>query len=119
MDKYLRLPDTSNKIIKKFKYYKPYWCEELTELRNEYRDSEKDFKSFKGNKGRRNHIYWKFIEYHSKFDKVLRQKERAYNRGLAVDIKLVEINNPRHFFFNLSNLWVQSNINWLFLVRQK
>ncbi len=104
MDIYLKVPSVSKKTRKKFKYYKPYWCDELTRLWVELRESEKAFKALKGRYNRQNEVYLKFKNCQKQFDKVLRRKEREYNKGVTVTLDEIETNNPRVFWKTIKSL---------------
>ena len=111
MDSFLKLPSLKGKVRKKFKSYKPYWCDELTELWIKYRDSEKEFKLAKGVQSKRNILYNKFRECQKMFDKELRKREREYNKGKALELETVDINNPRLFWKTIQGLGPRKSKN--------
>ena len=104
MDAFLLLKDTNKKIRKKFKYYKPYWNDHLSELWRNMRDKEKLFRLHKNNSRSLNYLYSDFKESQRVFDRELRKAERTYNRGLAIEIESVHTTNPREFWKYICSL---------------
>ena len=99
MDCHLEVKTVFNKRVRKrLKVNKPFWDEELTTLWKKMRGSEKNFiscKSFSGNL--RKNLRGNFKHAMNKFDKMLRNKERKYNREQILQIDQVCDKNPEVF----------------------
>ena len=103
MDSHLRYSSSSAKTRKKFKNFKPYWDDELTQHWREMASAEKAWHRSKGTNSW-NSLKDRFIYHRYAFDKKLRQAERAYNRTLALDIEDINTNNPKAFWEHISKL---------------
>ena len=66
-----------------------------------YEQSFRNCHESRQEKTRLRHI---FIDGQRKFDKVPRQKARAYNRGLVLQIEELQTKNPKEFWRHIKNL---------------
>ena len=99
MDRCLNYSDATQKVRKKFKYFKPYWTPELTELWKVMRDKENIFHNYEGhNRSYRQNLYQDYICSQRYFDKALRKANRLYKRGLCLELDEININNPAVFW---------------------
>ena len=69
MDKHLKFADSNKRIRKKHKNSKPYWCEELSNMWRNMRDSEKKFSKYRGPKRGKQELHQKFKIDQLRFDK--------------------------------------------------
>ncbi len=72
MDCYPKLPGVSKRSRKKFKYHKPFWCEELTDLWVDMRDNENAFKKTRYCRNHWNEAFLSFMSAQKSFNKQLR-----------------------------------------------
>ena len=62
------------------------------------------FVNHRGSRERGSALKWEFVIYRNKFDKLLRSTDRAYRRGLMIDIEADCTNNPREFWDHRKSL---------------
>ena len=109
MDSHLKYSDGSKKCRKSFKYYKPYWNEELSRLWKSMNEKEKGFRQYLGNcKHVKSRFAMDFKASRSVFDKALRKAERSYRRELCNEIDNVCIKNPNDFWKSIKKLGPRS-----------
>ena len=96
--------DCTRQVRKRFKSFKPYWNESLDQHWNEMRLKERAFVKCNGTRERRSSLRQQFLTCKDKFDKLLRSTERAYRRGLMINIETECTNNPKEFWEHLKNL---------------
>lgn len=104
MDKFLKINFSSKKVRKQFKSHKPYWNETLSELWLKMRDAEKAFIACKSLGRIKKRLYNDFKDRRHIFNKELRKQERAYYRGIAIEIDKVETSDPRQFWKYIQSL---------------
>ncbi len=94
--------------------FRPYWCAELSDLWRKTYDSERIYVKFKGHRTVKEQLRQNFISNRNNFDKTLRQKQRAYRRGLLVDMEECDTSNPRKFWKHIHSLGPRksSSIPW-------
>ena len=109
MDKYLDVSNSSKGVKKKFKYFKPYWNDHLTNLWAIMRNNERDFKRVKNISRQQNQqCYRAFINSQNLFDRELRKAERRYNRGFCIELDEIDTSNPREFWKSIKKLGPKS-----------
>ena len=96
--------DCTKPVRKRFKSFKPYWNEELDKQWNEMRLKERAFVKHKGSRERGLALKREFLISRNKFDKLLRSTDRAYRRGLMIDIEADCTDNPKEFWDHLKSL---------------
>ena len=109
MDAHLNYRDTDKTVRKRFKKYKPYWSDHLTQLWRDVAASEKAFR--KSNRILYSHHSLREI-YLAKqriFDKALRDTERSYNRHIADQIEDCTTNDPKQFWDHIQRLGPQKS----------
>ena len=106
MDCYLKYSVvTDKKVSKRLKPQKPYWDNELTCLWKLLREQEKLFTHYKGSSGQmKKKLRFNYKAAENKFDKLLRQKKRKYNRDQILAFDELSDNNPKAFWDKLKNL---------------
>ena len=105
MDTHIKYKDCSKTLKKKFKYHKPFWNTELTELWNAMRQAEKVYnKTNKSNKRQHNYNRALFIDSQKIFNKCLRNTERKYYAEKAEFIEEINIKDPKAFWNTLKCL---------------
>ena len=96
--------DCTKPVRKRFKSFKPYWNDDLDRQWNKMRLKERAFVKHKGTRARGCVLKQEFFVSRNKFDKLLRTTDRAYRRGLMIDIEADCTNNPREFWDHLKSL---------------
>ena len=91
------------KSRKRFKNYKPYWNDTLTNLWKEMVKAEKLYHRWKS-KNEKHILKTNFDIARKNFDKKLRNCERTYNRQLADQIEELNTENPREFWDHINKL---------------
>ena len=106
MDSFLKYKTVSNKKVKKsLKPQKPYWDNDLSLAWNRLRDKEREFLSYKGSsKNVKNKMRLCFKDAQNKFDKLLRKKQRAYNKRQITELDEITDKNPKLFWDRLKRL---------------
>ena len=104
MDKCIPRFETGRKARRRFKSHKPYWNEELTDLWNAMHDREKQFLNFNGRSSIKTQLRMEFLSSHKRFDKRLRQYERAYKRSVCDDIENMTSENPNEFWEKIKKI---------------
>ena len=106
LDNVLKFKTIGNKKTRKyFKSHKPYWDEELSNKWKLMREKEQLFTKYKGRyKFIKQKLLCEFKDHQHTFDKILRKKERAYNREQILSFDEINPNNPREFWDKLKNL---------------
>ena len=102
-----RIPkyDTSKRTRKRHRTYKPYWNDNLSELWNAMRLSEREFlKCDSKHSTRRTALRQDFKIAQNNFDKTLRKAERTYRRTVANDIESMSTSNPNDFWDKVKHL---------------
>ena len=99
LDKYMHFDDIAGSEIKKFKYYKPYWDNDLKHAWHNMRELHKKFKST-GLKS----DYNEFIIKRHYFDKLMNKKRRRYMQSKIDDTNKAETKNPCEFWNLVNNL---------------
>lgn len=111
MDCFLKPSGGNSNCKKRFKYYKPYWDEELTRLWKDMHDCEKQFARFSGNRHeklkRKNNLQYA----QKRFDKALRKKERMFNRNKIEELERVQTSDPKSFWKHVESLGVNMKKN--------
>ena len=108
MDNNLKFKDGSQRLRKRFRNSKPYWDDSLTELWTAMHNAEKEFLRCVGVRREKQNKLEKFKDTRNKFDKLLVKKERAYRRGLVLQIEEVNTKNPRDFWNHINKLGPRS-----------
>ena len=103
MDDHIKYSNNGKKTRKKFKNYKPYWNDELTESWKTMAEAERLYKRCR-DRSRRKHFRNEFLYKRSCFDKLLRCTERKYNRELADKIENINTEDPKHFWDHIKKL---------------
>ena len=96
MAKYLKQV-SSRRHKKMFKYYKPYWDSDLSNSWNDMHECELKAKKCKSGQS-------EFVMKRQAFDRLLRKKEREYNRRKANDIDNMSTGNPKSFWQEIKQL---------------
>ena len=104
MDQHIKYSDNSKPMRKKFKNFKPYWSEDLSNLWQDMSTGERDFRKCPRNSENKTILHHRFKSKRAIFDKSLRQAERPYNRRLADDIEYLNTNNPTDFWNHIKRL---------------
>ena len=104
MNNYLDVKVINNKTRKYFRNSKPYWDDELSNSWKCMAEAKKEFCKYKGIKSIKNHLHSKFIKSRKVFDKLLRQKERQYNRNYIHNLERINTSNPKEFWNKLQTL---------------
>ena len=104
MDNNLKYSDSSKSNRKRFKNFKPYWSDDLTDSWNAIVSAEKEYKRFRGGRMRRSELRDIFTLKRSQFDKLLRNSERKYNRELADKIDSLNTEDPKQFWDHIKKL---------------
>ena len=95
----------NKKVSKRLKPQKPYWDNKLTCLWKLLREQEKLFTHNKGSSGQmKKKLRCNYKAAENKFDKLLRQKKRKYNRDRILAFDELSDNNPKAFWDKLKNL---------------
>jgi hypothetical protein len=112
VDTKLKLKRKGHRDSKKFKYFKPYWNNRLTNLWNAMKDAELNFvKSRTCNKTKRR-LRLVFVNARRAFDKQLRKDKRDYNQKYLIELDNINTTNPQQFWKFLKNFF--KYINGLF-----
>ena len=104
MDKYLNYKSQSSISQKKFKYHKPFWNQELTQLWKNMCQKEKKFRSFIGAKQTKNEIRNEFLASRKLFQKRLRYYERQFDNRFIENLETINTTNPREFWKTIKSL---------------
>ncbi len=105
MDKYLNYREYSGrKAGKRFKYHKPYWNDQLTNLWKNMCVQEKAFLKLKGQSRVRSFLRVKFVNARAAFDKYLRYCQRKYRKQTIIDLEKICTDDPRRFWEHVKNL---------------
>ena len=104
MDAFLRYTDSSKKTRKKFKYFKPYWNDDLTCLWQNMREAEKQFLKCKTNNETRQRLHTNFKFKQKIFDKSLQKASRTYYRHIAENVEEIKTSNPKEFWKQIKKL---------------
>jgi hypothetical protein len=100
----IRIKDCSKQTRKSFKYHKPFWNSELTNLWKIMRNAEKSFTRSNSNDRHKHRLKSQFLDARHAFDKCLRCTEREYYKNLANHIENINTNNPKEFWDHISKL---------------
>ena len=84
--------------------YKPYWNDELSELWKIASSKESAYTRYRGPRRIKQTLRQAFLNARHNFDKLLRQRQRAYRRGLLIDIETCNTNDPRQFWNYIKKL---------------
>lgn len=105
-DKTLKFKTIGSKKTKRYyKSHKPYWDEELSNKWKIMREREQLYTKYKGRyKFIKQKLLSEFKEHQHAFDKILRKKERAYNREQIISFDEINPNNPKEFWDKLKKL---------------
>ena len=98
MDKCIPRFETGKKTKRRFKSHKPYWNKELSELWNAMHSKEKQYLNFNGPSSIKTQLRREFLSSQKRFDKSIRQYERAYKRSVCDDIENMTSENPNEFW---------------------
>jgi hypothetical protein len=104
MNKSIPFIDCTRKTRKRYKHFKPYWDDELENLWQNVRISERKFLRFRGDKNTQNQLRSQFKLAQDTFDRRIRSAERRYKRSLAFDIDSASTDNPREFWNHIKQL---------------
>ena len=104
MDKCIPRFETGKKTKRRFKSHKSYWNEDLSELWNAMHSKEKQFLNFNGRSSIKTQLRREFLSSQKRFDKSLRQYERAYKRSVCDDIENMTSENPNEFWEKIKKL---------------
>ncbi len=104
MDQILKYTDSSKKVRKKYKNYKPYWNEELHKMWKDMSHAEKLFTNCRGPRHRKEYLRVEYAKCKGIFDKALRRAERNYRKHVVDEIESCCVNDPRKFWNHISNL---------------
>ena len=106
----IRIKESSKQTRKNFKYYKPFWNEELTNLWKKMRDAEKKYcKSKHINNHIKQMLRKEFSEAQNLFDRCLRRTERMYYKNLADHLENINTSNPKEFWDHIKKLGPKKN----------
>ena len=94
----------SKKIGRNLKYISHIGAKNSQTAWDNMHNNGKVFKTWKGNRSRKTQLHKGYKCSLQKFDKILKYKEREYQRGLCIDLQSTKTNNPREFWSNLNNL---------------
>ena len=103
MNEKLLIPHTKH-TNKRFRIKKPYWTEELSLAWKAMHDSECDFVNFYGPRREKLSLKSKFTFLTHKFDKLLKQTKRTWDRGHLISIEKLNTTNPTEFWHHISKL---------------
>lgn len=112
MDEMIRVVpmyNSTNKTRKRRKQGKPYWNDDLQNCWNEMRAKERQFLKYIGNNQQKRYLRSLYIESRNKFDKLLRQTERAYRQLQAVELEEISTSNPTEFWRKIKSLGPRTN----------
>ncbi len=84
--------------------YKPYWDENLSSLWKVAHEKEVLYVRYRGTRHVKQSLRQAFTIARNKFDKLLRQRKRAYQRGLLIDIETCDTKDPRKFWNYIQKL---------------
>ena len=100
IDSNLQINYCTKPCRKCYKYYKPYWSNDLTKVWKDMRDSEKEFLKVNKHtsKARKTELKQIYKTKRHIFDKALREAERNYKKGVSEDIETVNTENPKVFW---------------------
>ena len=104
MDKYLNYKSQSSISQKKFKYHKPFWNQELTQLWKNMCQKEKKFGSFVGTKQTKNEIRNEFLASRKLFEKRLTYFECQFDNRFIENLETINTTNPREFWKTIKRL---------------
>ena len=104
MDKFLQFKTVGRKSKKRYKNTKPFWDNELTMAWKTMADSEKVYLKFKGPRHEKLCLQAQFKHSRKLFDKMLRQKERRYNKNYIEHIETICFDNPRKFWQQIKSM---------------
>ena len=103
-DKHLDYHTATKSVRKRFKYHKPWWTTELSTLWKNMKEKEQQFLKQKNSSHSNNTFYQSFKLARQKFDKVLRQTERAYSRKVTTNLEHITTTNPREFWNTIKSM---------------
>ena len=108
------IPMFSNTCRRKHTPFKPYWDENLTSLWRITNDKQRVYTRFKGHRTNKENLRKEFETARNRFDKYLRQRQRAYRRGLLIEIEECNTSDHRRFWKHINNLGPKrkQNIPW-------
>ena len=91
------------KMKKRFKNQKPYWDDELKQMWTDMVNKRKVVEKCRKVGAEKRKLHHEFVLSRNKFDKALRQKERAYQRKLMIEIEEVS-SDPNKFWDHIKRL---------------
>ena len=104
MDSYLDMGSADRQTRKRYKSYKPFWDEELTNLWLDMKNKNKLFNKSKKSLRFKDQCHLDFKTAQSLFDKALRKKERKYKRDQLENLDSVCTSDPKQFWEDLNKL---------------
>ncbi len=99
-----KLQSVSKSHRRKNTPFKPYWTDELSKLWKAAFEKEQLFLKYKGHRNTKKILKQDFITTRNTFDKTLRKKQRAYRRGLLLEIEDCDTSDPRRFWRHIHKL---------------
>ncbi len=105
MDACLEFKDISESSIRKrFKHYKPYWDQELTDLWTVLKETNKRYNKSKRSGARSKQLFESYKIAQKNFDKTLHRKARAYKRSFLSNLDDFSSKSPKQFWEKLDKL---------------
>ncbi len=94
--------------------YKPYWCNELSNLWKSAHEKEKVYIRYKGRRHVKEGLRQSFIRERDKFDKLLKRRLRDHRRGILINAERLNTTDPREFWKFIQKLGPRSkkDIPW-------
>ena len=108
MDNYLEIKKVGTKSKKRLKNNKPFWDEELTKSFLCMSSKEKLFLKCKGASQVKSKYKHDFIQARNIFDKLLRRKERQYNKYFVENLEKISKTDHKKFGQTI-NSWLYEN----------
>ncbi len=89
--------------------FKPYWCNELSDMWKAAYEKQRIYTQYKGHRNVKRVLREDFKAARNIFDKTLRKKQRAYRRGLLIEIEGCDTSDPRRFWKYIHKLGPKKN----------
>ncbi len=96
MDHYLKYSDSSTRVSKIYKNYKPYWSEDLNIKWLNMSKSEKNYAKCKGSRQMKSALRQNYINCRNILTKLYTEK-RGFNNKTIKDIETSCSTNPKEF----------------------
>ena len=104
MDKTLKSRNPCSRAKRRLRRCKPFWTNELTNLRQAVCSSEKIYLRAPQNSAIRRHYRKRFYDAQNLFDKTYKKIKRQYQEGKIKAIESLNTENPKYFWQEIRNL---------------